>query len=183
MGKRSSYARIDRDCYDTPREAVVPLLPFLPPASHFIEPCAGAYDLAHHLECAGHVCLAAADIAPRDRRVARVEGGALHIDITDPALAHAALFVTNPPWSREVLHPIIAHLSSARPSWILLDADWMHTRQAAPFMDICRAAISVGRVKWFPNSRHSGQDNCAWYLFDAHGIGRTIFVGRPLLRA
>jgi hypothetical protein len=42
MGKRSEFKRLVRDAYDTPAEAVAPLLPWLRPDARFIEPCAGA---------------------------------------------------------------------------------------------------------------------------------------------
>ena len=49
MGRRSDFPRIPRDAYATPAEAVVPLLPFLAPATRFIEPCAGDGALTRHL--------------------------------------------------------------------------------------------------------------------------------------
>jgi hypothetical protein len=52
------------------------------------------------------------------------------------------------------------------PTWLLFDADWMHTRQSAPFMPHLRKIVSVGRVKWIPDSPFTGKDNCCWYLFD-----------------
>jgi hypothetical protein len=43
----------------------------------------------------------------------------------------ASMFITNPPWDRKVLHPLIEHLSSIAPTWLLFDADWMHTKQSS----------------------------------------------------
>jgi hypothetical protein len=37
-------------------------------------------------------------------------------------------FVTDPPWSRPVLHEIIVNLSNQAPAWLLLDGDWGHTQ-------------------------------------------------------
>jgi len=41
MGKRSSFKRVERDFYPTPREAVLPLLLHLEYGTAFSEPCAG----------------------------------------------------------------------------------------------------------------------------------------------
>jgi hypothetical protein len=48
-------------------------------------------------------------------------------------------FITNPPWTRELLHPMIEYLvqSSSYSSWTY-----------------CRKIVSVGRVKWIPDSKH-----------------------------
>lgn len=154
MGKRSNFERRERDRYPTPYAAVVPLLPHLPTFARFDEPCAGDGDLVGHLECSGHKCVTAGDILTgRD---------ALEITMTT-----ADMFITNPPWDRTILHPLIDRLSGIAPTWLLFDADWMHTQQSAPYMSRCRKIVSVGRVRWIPDSKMTGKDNSAWYLFDA----------------
>lgn len=85
--------------------------------------------------------------------------------------------VTNPPWERETLHKLILKFKSLAPTWLLLDADWKHTKQAAPYMKYCRKVVAVGRLKWIPDSKHTGKDNCAWYLFQDAPC-ETIFIGR-----
>jgi hypothetical protein len=102
------------------------------------------------------------------------------LDVTAAAvdMAGADYIITNPPWGRSILHPMIMHFSAMRPTWLLFDADWMHTRQAAPFMPWLRKIVSVGRVKWIPDSKMTGKDNSAWYLFDQNGAGQTEFYGR-----
>jgi hypothetical protein len=171
MGKRSSFERVPRDFYPTPYEAVVPLLPHLAEREYFIEPCAGDGALIRHLQSAGHCCVYASDIEPRGERIH--EQDALTFD-----LDNCSLFITNPPWDRSILHPLIAHLSARAPTWLLFDADWMHTRQAAPFMPWLHKIVSVGRVKWIPDSKMTGKDNCAWYLFDATREASAQFIGR-----
>jgi hypothetical protein len=170
MGKRSDFERIPRDFYPTPAEAVVPLLAHLAPQSTYIEPCAGDGALIDHLAAAGHTCLFASDIEPRADGIH--ERDALHLKLI------GSMFITNPPWDRKVLHPLIGHLSRMGPTWLLFDADWMHTRQSAPFMPLLRKVVSVGRVKWIPDSPFTGKDNCCWYLFDAHSESPAHFVGR-----
>lgn len=171
MGKRSSFDRVPRDFYPTPREAVLPLLPHLREHTRYIEPCAGDGALIEALAEAGHACMFAGDIEPRDPAVIRAD--ALATDWTA-----APAIITNPPWSRDVLHPMIAHFSRFAPTWLLFDADWMHTRQSAPFMHLLRKVVSVGRVKWIPDSPFTGKDNCCWYLFDANSEGPAVLIGR-----
>ena len=173
MGKRSNFERIQRDFYPTPYAAVVPLLPHLRPSLHFAEPCAGDGRLIRYLEEAGHHCVAAIDIEPRASRVQH--GDAREMLALKPFVE---AFITNPPWSRDVLHPIIQHLSSQLPTWLLFDADWMHTRQSAPFIPYLHKIVSVGRVKWIPDSKMTGKDNCCWYLFDQTSEAPARFIGR-----
>jgi hypothetical protein len=171
MGKRSSFDRVPRDYYLTPREAVLPLLPHLKPSTRFCEPCAGDGRLIDHLTASGHVCAAAWDIEPRRDDIAER-------DALKWVIGNIDCFITNPPWDRKVLHPLIEHLSADHPTWLLFDADWIHTRQSAPFMPLLRKVVSVGRVKWIPDSPFTGKDNCAWHLFDAHSHGPAVLIGR-----
>ena len=53
MGKRSNFERKPRDFYETPIEAVLPLIPHLGYDFTFVEPCAGAGVLIDHLEMNG----------------------------------------------------------------------------------------------------------------------------------
>lgn len=180
MGKRSDFARRPQDAYDTPPEAVAPLIPHLPESRHnrfgvkYAEPCAGDGALIRAMHEYGIRCVYAGDSQPRadwiTKRGARQWKG--------EGLSDRDFIITNPPWTRTILHPMIEHFSDMRPTWLLFDADWMHTRQAAPYLWRLRKIVSVGRVKWIPDSPHTGKDNCCWYLFDARGEGPTEFVGR-----
>src|SRR5262245_36354747 len=115
MGKRSSFERFPRDFYPTPLSAVLPLLRYLKPPLQFVEPCAGKGHLVRHLEQAGLECVGAWDIKAsggiqrRDARVGFKRGG-------------FDCFITNPPWDRKILHPIIENLSAQKRTWLLLDA-------------------------------------------------------------
>lgn len=164
MGKRSKFQRNPRDFYPTPAAAVQPLLPFLFEQTYFIEPCCGDNALVRHLESAGHSCTLAADIEVDARTSQYVCRAATH-------------FITNPPWSREILHPIITNLRQQLPTWLLIDADWMHTRQSSDYMKFCQQVVSIGRVKWIPDSKFVGKDNACWYLF-VNEPCLTHFVGR-----
>jgi hypothetical protein len=177
MGKRSDFLRVERDFYRTPEAAVLPLLAHLVPGTRFIEPCAGDGRLIHHLEKRGLLCVWAGDIEP--------QAGGIHKHDATAATGYASwqgensadMVITNPPWDRKILHPIIDIYRRWRPTWLLADADWAHTRQAAPFLPYCRKIVSIGRVKWIEDSKMTGKDNCAWYLFDATA-GTTVFHGR-----
>lgn len=161
MGKRSIFERRERDFYPTPAEAVTPLLRHLSPETNFVEPCAGNGALVDALTNAGHHCVYAGDIEPQREDVQHVD--AL---FARPTIGgYIDCFITNPPWDRKILHPLIVHLSDQAPTWLLFDADWAHTRQAAPYADRLRRIVSVGRVKWIPGSPFTGKDNCAWHLF------------------
>lgn len=180
MGKRSDFERRDRDFYPTPLAAAEPLLTTLVTMGEgvrFCEPCAGDGALIDHLTGAGHECVAAWDIEPQ-RADIDVQN-ALGCLYDDRHFGEIDCFITNPPWDRQTLHPLIEHLSDQYPTWMLFDADWMHTRQSADFMDRCAAIISVGRVKWIPDSNMTGKDNCCWYLFDKPSSAPfTVFMGR-----
>jgi len=171
MGKRSNFERVERDYYKTPIEAVAPLLPHLPNGATFFEPCAGDGTLVRHLEAAGHFCEYASDIVPDAPSVYKRNA----MDIT---YVMSDYIITNPPWDRKILHPMIEKFSSLRPTWLLFDADWMHTKQSAPYMKRCNTVVSVGRVKWFPETKMTGKENVCWYLFDRSETS-TQFFGRP----
>lgn len=174
MGKRSTFERRPHDAYDTPPEAVEPLIPHLPETFTFWEPCAGSGNLIDALcDCCGSSAFLvwASDIEPRH----------LEIECADALKSDAqgaGLIITNPPWTRSILHPMIEHFSDMRPTWLLFDADWMHTRQAAPYLPRLRKIVSVGRVKWIPDSPYAGKDNCCWYLFDKPSDEPAQFYGR-----
>jgi hypothetical protein len=156
-------------------EAVKPLLPHLLPGSSFCEPCAGAGDLVRHLEAAGLRCVSAFDVEPRHDSIRRHDASW----ITKDDLNGAKYIITNPPWDRTPLHQIIERCSAIAPTWLLFDADWMHTKQAANHLLYCWTIVSVGRVKWIADSDMAGKDNCCWYLFkDTIPLEGTVFHGR-----
>lgn len=171
MGKRSNFERQPRDFYPTPYEAVVPLLTHLPPEGcTYLEPCAGNGALIGHLDRNGHDCAGSYDIDPAMSGIEKMDA----LWLSD---CPADYIITNPPWERRILHPLIEHLSGLAPTWLLFDADWMHTKQAIPHLAYCHKILSIGRVKWFSNT--TGKDNAAWYLFDQSApLNGTKFFGR-----
>lgn len=177
MGKYSEFERNERDYYPTPLKAVLPLLPYLKPNTNFIEPCAGDGRLVQHLESYGHKSYYASDIEPQVEWIAEKNA----YDFAFAQYTFANCFITNPPWSTkskdvstgkqlssdmQPLHRIIDNLSNQLPTWLLMPADWMHTKQAKVYLDYCVKIVSVGRVKWIEDSSGTGKENCCWYLFD-----------------
>lgn len=172
MGKRSDFERVPRDYYPTPIEAVKPLIPHLPQKGNFAEPCAGDGRLIRHIEeLSGMLGYWMTDIEPMADHIG--DG-----DATTDKIVGCEIAITNPPWNRKILHPIIENLSNQLPTWLLFDADWMHTKQAVPYLPRLKRVVSVGRVKWIEGSNSTGKDNCCWYLFDKHNGIPTHFYGR-----
>lgn len=151
MGKRSEFPKIEKDAYMTfdPR-AIRPFFDYHKEKRFtYYEPCVGNGDLVSLLS--GFSCVGSSDIE-KDARSFQYE--------TD-----AEYFVTNPPWTRTLLHPIIENLRNQKPTWLLFDSDWLFTAQSRPYMKFCKVIIPVGRLIWIPGTTMTGKDNCAWYLF------------------
>jgi hypothetical protein len=161
LGRRSDFERNERDYYPTPRAAILPLLEHLYPRTRFVEPCAGDYRLARVLEEFEHECVYACDTEPMDGEVLKRD--AMEMDFTKYM---ADEIISNTPWDRDLLHPMIEHFASQRPTWLLIDSNWSHTKQAKPFMRYCLKEQMIGRVKWIENSKMAGKDDCSWFLFD-----------------
>ena len=174
MGKRSNFERVERDFYPTPEEAVIPLLPHLPEEGTFVEPCAGDGALIDHLEKLTNLkCTLGSDIEPRREDI-------YEKDALIPR-SYYSIIITNPPWNRKILHPLIEIFAKQKPTWLLFDADWPHTKQSIPFLPMLKKIVSIGRVKWIPNSKMIGKDNCCWYLFDNEQSKNIEFYGRRTL--
>lgn len=168
MGKRSDFKRRPMDDYPTidPR-AVQKLLPHLIGVRSFIEPCAGEGILVSQLEGAGKVCVHKSDISTGH-------------DATAFLYPAADAIITNPPWTREILHRIIVNLQHQSPTWLLFDADWAHTKQAAWYLKSCSHIVAVGRLKWIAGSPSCGKDNVAWYRFHAQHTDGPRFIGHEI---
>lgn len=172
MGKRSNFKRRKNDAYDTPYKAFLPLLPHLPSESSYIEPCAGSGNLMEHLNRHGFFCAGMYDIEPRHKFVKKLDA----LEMEKHHLNSADYIITNPAWTREILHPMIEVFRNITTTWLLLDADWMHTKQAIPYMEYCSMVVAIGRVSWEENGV-SGKDNCCWYRF-GKDKAETIFKTR-----
>jgi hypothetical protein len=184
MSKRRSglFARIEKDFYRTPFKAVPPLIPQLNGINSFAEPCYGKGDLARHLESFGLRCSYAGDITTGQ--------DAEHLTAAD--CAGADVILTNPPFSEEnqpLLCRLITHLSSLRPTWLLLPHDFAANLWFAPYLRQCTDIIAIGRLKWIEDTANTGMENFDWYRFEAGHTAYPIFqraaerqTARALLR-
>ena len=170
MGKRSDFEKRDKDKYLTPYEGAKPLMSFLPQRRFtFAEPCAGDGRLVRHIRDVtdrNAQCHFVCDIEPETDLIPAMDA----LTLNEGHVKDCELIITNPPWSRDkksgyILHRMIEHFANLRPTWLLFDADWMHTKQATPLIeDYLLSVVSIGRVSWEQNGT-SGKDNVAWYLF------------------
>jgi ligand-binding SRPBCC domain-containing protein len=166
MGKRSNFERREADFYPTPRAAVLPLVPHLRGIRTFAEPCCGDGALVRHLEFFGLRCIYAGDIASGN--------DALKLD--DYGKVDA--IITNPPYTRRAMHKLVEHFQRVAPTWLLLEMDWAVTKQAGPYLRTCSDIVAIGRLKWIPDSKHTGKDNFAWLRFDAQHTSGPVFHWR-----
>ncbi len=185
MGKRSNFDRKSKDFYETPVEAIAPLAKHIKFGARYIDPCYGGGNITRHLYAVADwaECVGRYELFPENYKQ---DCGIITADATSHIYMNnrSNMFITNPPWDRskkngETLHKIINNLAGQKPTWLLFDADWMHTIQAAEYMKYCVKVVSIGRVKWFEDSKFSGKDNVCWYLFDKNKAGcKTQFIGR-----
>ena len=105
----------------------------------FCESCAGNYDLVRHLESFGLRCVSSGDIT-RGQDALRVE-------------RFDAPVITNPPFSRNLLLPLLEHFVATAPStWLLLPADFAHVAYARPYLSRCTAIVTARWARWFGGS-------------------------------
>lgn len=176
MGKRSQFEKRPRDYYQTPFAAVEPLRGLS--GFTYCEPCAGDGRLVEHLEkvIPDALCVYAFDVEPQADWVGKKDA----LTMTGEDVANCQMIVTNPPYSWNVLKPLMDRWLSLRPTLLLLPADFMHNKRMTSYLDRCRWIKSIGRVKWIEGSKVSGVDNYAWYMFDNNkDVGQpTLFLGR-----
>ena len=126
MGKRSHFPRRDRDAYADSGNGSGALDSASARDSHFCRTV--LRDMA--ISCGtwkshGLRCTYQGDIATgQDALALESYGGADAI-------------ITNPPWRRSLLHPLIRHFQKIAPTWLLLDQDWAAPSRQRP---ISRAA-------------------------------------------
>lgn len=188
MGKREliKKPRNARDFYGTiDPAAALAIMPFLDyakgPSTSYVEPCAGDGSLIRLLASVGSSaqCVGAYDIDPQGKGI--VQRNCLFLDSMDTVGAN--YFITNPPFQWDMLQPILDHLPTLLPTWLLLPADSMHNKRMSPYMDYCSKVVSIGRLYWFigeNGKKIKGVDNHCWYLFDANYGGFTYFYPRAL---
>ena len=168
MGKRSHFEMNPRDFYSTPEEAVLPLLKFVATQpgcqkTTFIEPCAGDGRLIRHLTKKGLSCVYACDIEPQADGIEKRD--VLFFD--GQPFPAADFIITNTPWRRDVFFPMLEKFRRIAPSWLLIDAGFMHNAESLPYLRYCEKIVSIGRVSWMGNGT-SSMDDCVWAKFVDH---------------
>lgn len=159
MGKRSDFERVAKDYYPTIDDrAVLALLPHIKHLNSYVEPCCGQMHLVNML----------ARLAPdlKCYEYSDIDNGQDALTITEDYLLGADAIITNPVWSRALLHQMIMHFKDLAPTYLLFDADWAHTKQALPYLKYCTDIYSVGRLIWIEGTKMTGKDNCCFYRFD-----------------
>jgi len=164
VSKRSSFDKIPKDFYSTTDPKAIPpkLVEFIRGKS-YAEPCYGEGDLEDLLMDVA-VCRWRSDI--RDTGCCKLWDA---MCLSQHELEHCDTILTNPPFSRDVLLPMIDHFISLKPTWLLLPAGYMHNRYFTPYMEKCSLVVSIGRLRWFKDSKHTSTDDFAWYFFPKEG--------------
>lgn len=176
MSKRSDFEKVPRDFYPTIDPKAIPTkLVYFIRGKTYAEPCYGNGDLEDLLMDVA-ICNWRSDI--RETVGSSKVMDALCLSKED--IARCDYILTNPPFSKGVLLPLIDHFVSLKPTWLLLPADYMHNVYFGPYMQRCSRVISVGRLKWFKDSKHTSTDNFVWMFWkkDATTDTRTEFYGR-----
>jgi len=190
MTKRTSYKNFKRryqDAYMThdldPIIRLGEVLKVKPFIRQFIDPCCGDGICTKNIEnITGLHCLEMSDIGMSMDLVLNKDVRHIPFSIKD-ATSQAKksndyiVYITNPPWTRSILHKIIDHLMfTGCDFWLLFDADWLHTIQAEKYLIYCHTIISAGRVSWM-NNGIKGLDNVCWYGFNGESSFRTKING------
>ena len=101
------------------------------------------------------------------------------VSLTKDQLCGIDLIVTNPPFTRTVLMPMLNHFITLKPTWLLLPAGYMNNVYFGEAMRRCSKVVSIGRLKWIKDSKHSSTDDFCWYFWPQHSIQQeTVFKGR-----
>jgi hypothetical protein len=177
MSKRGEkYPRSPRDLYETidPR-AIPPLLRHVDKSIPFIEPCAGGGALVDQLVGAGLKLHYACDIVPLRDDIAACDAREVI------SLEGRRQFITNPPFVRALMHEIMIHCARQVPSWFLVEADWLMTKQASKILRTYGSeVVTIGRLKWFREGdpRDKGNepmDNFVWLKLEPEPFGAMCF--------
>lgn len=165
MGKYSDFPRHKHDEYLTPYEAALPLKPFLSGVRTFAEPCRADGRLIRWVESFGPLCIHDGDIQTGTNA------------LTDPTLECLIVdaIITNPPYTWEVLSPMIDRFMRIAPTWLLLEADFKYNQRCQRFVRHCSDIVPIGRVRWIEDSAHDAKINYAWYRFHIQHTRWPVF--------
>jgi len=181
VGKREANKKekSPRDYYSTiDPDAIKPLLPYLHDKKYY-EPCGGSGELITLVNALSNAkCLGSCDIHPLKEGI--IQKSCMSLSQKD--LLGVDFLLSNPPFTKENLLPMIDHLASLKPTWLLLPADMLHNLYMVQHLRYCDIVLSVGRLCWFPDEKGKfvkGVDNYCFYRFDKEKIDcDTVIKGR-----
>ena len=174
----SNFKKKKNDFYQTVDPAApLALHNVLEPQTKYTEPCVGCGALVYGLSEYGHRCVHAYDLIMR-KKTPQYARQLDAFDLTEKHVRKSDFIITNPPFTRSILHPMIENFISLRPTWLLFEADWAHTGQSIPYMPYCKKIVSVGRLRWFKNTKGKSTKDFSWYLFTDRKSKSITFVPR-----
>lgn len=161
MGKRSDYVNNrPKDFFGTvDPDAIPPKFVEIVRGKTYCEPCYGNGDLEDLLMDVA-TCKWRSDVRETVGSSKVMDA----LDITKEDLQGIDCIITNPPFKWEWLQPLLDHLPTLKPTWLLLPADVMHNKRMSPYMERCAHVVSIGRMYWMEN-KIKGVDNMCWYRF------------------
>ena len=182
MGKRSpGHDARPRDFWPTPPEGIRPLLRLsdeVQPSKRFIEPCAGDGALVSGLEMNGWTCELALDLEPQVPGILKHDASMLSRreelrGIDDP------LIVTNPPWARKLIEPLLDDwFTFAHQIWLLHPLDWLANQWMGRFNRHIDMIVPIGRVSWLQNGQ-AGKENSTWVRYTPRTV-QDMVMARPV---
>lgn len=174
MGKRdgNKFERVEKDFYSTLDPAcLVPEFLHRIRGCRYAEPCYGEGHLEDLMMDAA-TCVWRSDVR-------ETVGSSFVLDatkLTKADLRQADCIITNPPYKWDMLKPLLDHLPTLKPTWLLLPSDYAFNVRMGPYVQRCEHIIAVGRLYWRLN-KVKGVTNFAWYKF-VGGLTYTEFTGR-----
>lgn len=167
MGRYSNYT-VDRPKDFWPSvdpDIITPVFEMFIRGKRYAEPCWGDGALERLIGDRAF-CGWASDIRPNDSYTCDA------LDILREDLKGIDLIITNPPFSWPLLKPLLGHLPTLKPTWLLLPASQMHNKRMGPYIRNCKEIVSIGRLYWIngpddtgPNRGTKGKEDYCWYLF------------------
>lgn len=168
MSKRTitdSAVKNPQNFWQTPAKVTERLVPHLPPQLWYIEPCAGAGAIISVLHEHDMYCADAYDIEPNAPHIRQADAQTQSVE--------GATIITNPPYARHLLQPLLDHWIGSATCWLLLPLDMAVNVWTNSYMEYVSHILPVGRVSWLGNGK-SGMDNSAWFRFAREPAGLIL---------
>lgn len=160
--KTDNALKNPKDFWPTPFKPIRKLAEVLPPFTVYEEPCAGDGAILRGLY--DHLCGDAYDFMPR----------AIGIRGADALTVRPKyLVITNPPYRRSLLQPLLDHWIGRHECWLLLPLDMASNVWTNPYMRYVDRILPLGRVSWMQNGK-AGMENSCWFHFGLDNVGLIL---------